>query len=161
MFTERDFFGWPIRLRIFSLPYSLLLDYSMLSSLPYPTLPEIEKPLPFRAWRKVILHAAGLFRDCINNNADCWIFSFIHFLYSNIDLLVSDFLVMVAGLVEALEASSSLEYWFRSGVNIQGATPHCTFFSIRTLFSSSYATFETKHKVSFIRLPSWQAEWCL
>ena len=50
MFTERDFFGWPIRLRIFSLPYSLLLDYSVLSSLPYPTLPEIEKPLPFRAW---------------------------------------------------------------------------------------------------------------
>ena len=32
----------------FSLPYSLLLDYSVLSSLPYPTLPEIEKPLPFR-----------------------------------------------------------------------------------------------------------------
>ena len=34
---------------IFSLPYSLLLDYSVLGSLPYPTLPEIEKPLPFRA----------------------------------------------------------------------------------------------------------------
>ena len=33
-----------------SLPYSLLLDYSTLSSLPYPTLLEIEKPLLVGAW---------------------------------------------------------------------------------------------------------------
>ena len=45
----RTFF-WLMNVRIFSLPYSLLLDYSHLGSLPYPTLPEIEKPLPFRAW---------------------------------------------------------------------------------------------------------------
>ena len=33
-----------------SLPYSLLLDYSTLRSLPYPTLLEIEKLLPVGAW---------------------------------------------------------------------------------------------------------------
>jgi len=44
------FFGWVNERLIFSLPYSLLLDYSVLGSLPYPTLPEIEKPLLFRAW---------------------------------------------------------------------------------------------------------------
>ena len=50
MFRERDFLAGQLNSEIFSLPYSLLLDYSYLSSLPYPTLPEIEKPLPFRAW---------------------------------------------------------------------------------------------------------------
>ena len=38
---------------IYSLPYSLLLDYSTLRSLPYPTLPEVEKPLLVGAWRGV------------------------------------------------------------------------------------------------------------
>ena len=32
-----------MKLRNLLLPYSLLLDYSILSSLPYPTLPESEK----------------------------------------------------------------------------------------------------------------------
>ena len=35
---------------ICSLPYSLLLDYSTLRSLPYPTLLEVEKPLLVGAW---------------------------------------------------------------------------------------------------------------
>ena len=35
-----------------SLPYSLLLDYSTLRSLPYPTLLEIEKPLLVGAWSR-------------------------------------------------------------------------------------------------------------
>ena len=48
LFHCHIFFGWVIEC-LNSLPYSLLLDYSILGSLPYPTLPEIEKPLPFRA----------------------------------------------------------------------------------------------------------------
>ena len=34
-----------MNLKKISLPYSLLLNYLILSSLPYPTLPEVEKPL--------------------------------------------------------------------------------------------------------------------
>ena len=43
---EAFLWGGPIKLNFFlSLPYSLLLDYSTLRSLPYPTLLKVEKPL--------------------------------------------------------------------------------------------------------------------
>ena len=53
---NRIFLAGQLSSDIFSLPYSLLLDYSVLSSLPYPTLPEIEKPLLFRACSSPIIH---------------------------------------------------------------------------------------------------------
>ena len=49
--AKRIFLAASIGSENFSLPYSLLLDYSTFefTTLPYPTLPEIEKPLPVRA----------------------------------------------------------------------------------------------------------------
>ena len=49
--AERHFFGRVNKaLEIFHYPTRGYSTTRLLSSLPYPTLPEIEKPLPFRAW---------------------------------------------------------------------------------------------------------------
>ena len=56
----RAFLAAQLISEMFPLPYSLLLDYSTFefTTLPYPTLPESEKPLPFRACQ---WHGAGVY----------------------------------------------------------------------------------------------------